>query len=76
MKAKREEKKQEMFEHTEQYRDIEEAEAMAEFERTFGEDEEAAALKIQQRARGMRDRCVGVCGCVWACVAVNDSVRG
>ena len=51
-------------------------EAMAEFERTFGEDEEAAALKIQQRARGMRDRCVGVCGCVWACVAVNDSVRG
>ena len=33
-----------MFEHTEQYRDIEEAEAMAEFERTFGEDEEAAAL--------------------------------
>ena len=65
MKAKREEKKQEMFEHTEQHRAIEEAEAMAEFGGTFGEDEEAAALKIQQRARGMRDRCVGVSGCGW-----------
>ena len=56
IKNAREQKQQEMFEHTEQHRLQEEEEALRDLEATFGDDEVSAAVKIQQRARGMKER--------------------
>ena len=53
IKLKREEKQHDMFEHTEQHHVLEE---QAHQEQEFGEEYTVAALKIQQRARGMSER--------------------
>lgn len=53
IKLKREEKQHEMFEHTEQHHALED---QAHQQEEFGEEYTAAALKIQQRARGMNER--------------------